>query len=57
MRKAAMAPEVALVDSEVKADDIQIGDDGAECSGYPDAPRRGTGPVKACADAEGGYCV
>jgi hypothetical protein len=51
-----MAPEVAVVDSEVKADDIQIGDDGTDRSGHPDA-LRGTGPAKACADAEGGYCV
>ena len=56
MRKAPMSPEVAVVDSEMKADDIKVGDDGAEYSGYPDA-LRGTRPVKACADAEGGYCV
>jgi len=56
MRKAPMSPEVAVVDSEMKADDIKVGDDGAEYSGYPDA-LRGTRPVKACADAEGRYCV
>jgi len=51
-----MAPEVAIVDAEVEADDVQVGNDGAERSGYPDA-LRGTGPVEACADAEGGHCV
>ena len=49
MCKAAMAPEVAIVDAEVEANDIQVGNDRAERAGYPDA-LRSTGPVKACAD-------
>jgi hypothetical protein len=56
MRKATMSPEIAVTDAEVEADDIQVGNDGAERSGYPDA-LRGTGPVKACTDGKGGYCV
>lgn len=49
MCKAAMAPEVTIVDAEVEADDIQVGNDRAERAGYPDA-LRSTGSVKACAD-------
>ncbi len=56
MSKAAMSPEVTVADAETEANDVQVGNDRAERSGDPDA-LRGTWPVKACADTEGGYGV
>ena len=54
VRESAVAPEVAVADAEAEADDVEIGDDRAERSDYPDALQR-AGTIKACSNTEGSY--
>ena len=56
VRKAAMAPEVAIANAKTKADGVQVGNDRTERTRYPDA-LRSTGLVETGSDAKGGYCV
>ncbi len=53
MTESAVAPEVAVANAEVEADDIQVWQDRAERSGEPDAFGR-AGAMEAGAEAERG---
>jgi hypothetical protein len=56
MGETAMAPKVAVVDAEVEADDVQVGNDRTERTRYPYAFGN-AGSVEAGADAKGSYSV
>ena len=56
VRKAAVSPEVAIVDAETEADDIYIRNDRTECSDYPDSLWRAR-TVETGSDAEGCHRV
>ena len=53
MGEAAMTPEVAVMDAQMEADDVEVGDDGADGAGDEDAFGR-SWAIESCADAEGG---
>ena len=52
MCEAAVSPEVAVVGAEPEADDVKVGNDGAEGSRDPDALRN-SGPIETRTDPEG----